>query len=147
MATINEGILASLDAADSIETTYTISVGDTFDGVLSQKFDEDWIEIELERGAIYEITLVGRGAAPDKAEDTILKLYDANGQHILTNDDIDTANRVFDSKLIFTPTTSGAYYLSAGSYAANPNKDNSGRLQPDGHPDQGNHSVDSNDAD
>ena len=45
---------------------------------------------------------------------------------IVTNDDIDTANGVFDSRLIFTPTTSGTYYLSAGSYSANPNKDNSG---------------------
>ena len=126
MATFNESTSASLDAPASTATTYTISVGDTFDGVLSQKFDEDWIEIELEKGAIYEINLVGRGAVPDKAEDTILKLYSANGQHIVTNDDIDTANGVFDSRLIFTPATSGTYYLSAGSYSANPNKDNSG---------------------
>ena len=126
MATVNESTSASLDAPASTATTYTISVGDTFDGVLSQKFDEDWIEIELEKGAIYEITLVGRGAVPDKAEDTILKLYSANGQHIVTNDDIDTANGVFDSRLIFTPAISGTYYLSAGSYSANPNKDNSG---------------------
>ena len=125
MTTVNESTSASLDAPASRATTYTIPVGDTLDGVLSQKFDEDWIEIELERGAIYEITLVGRGAAHDKAEDTILKLYDANGQHIVTNDDIDTANGVFDSRLIFTPTTSGTYYLSPGSYSANPNKDNS----------------------
>ena len=51
MATVNENTSASLDAPASRATTYTISVGDTFDGVLSQKFDEDWIEIELERGA------------------------------------------------------------------------------------------------
>ena len=32
----------------------------------------------------------------------------------------------FDSRLVYTATASGTYYLSAGSYSAKPNKDNSG---------------------
>ena len=48
MATINES--ASRDAPASTATTYTMSVGDTFNGVLDEKFDEDWIKIRLERG-------------------------------------------------------------------------------------------------
>lgn len=94
MATINEG---RTDAPASIATTYTMAVGDTFNGILDHKFDEDWIEIELEKGKTYLITLTGRGSAPDKVEDTILKLFDAKGNHIDTNDDIDTANRIYDS--------------------------------------------------
>ena len=124
MPTVNES--ASRDAAANTGTTYTMAVGDTFNGVLSDRSDEDWIEIELERGQTYEISLSGRGAAPAKAEDTILKLYNAQGRHIITNDDIDTAARIFDSKLIYTATVSGTYYLSASSYSANPNRDNSG---------------------
>ena len=123
MAILNEN---SGDALASTSTTYTMAVGDTFNGVLSNKQDEDWIEIELERGQTYEISLSGRGAAPAKAEDTILKLYNAQGRHIITNDDIDTAARIFDSQLIYTATVSGTYYISASSYAANPNRDNSG---------------------
>ncbi len=72
MTTVNESAETSLDAAAGIETTYAISVGDTFNGILDRKFDEDWVGIELERGKTYRITLLGRGTAPDKAEDTIL---------------------------------------------------------------------------
>ena len=126
MTIVNESTDASLDAAAGSETTYAISVGDTFNGILDHKFDEDWIGIELERGQTYRITLSGRGATPDKAEDTILKLFDAEGNHILTNDDIDSANRIFDSRLTFTVLAGGAYYISAASYTRNPATDNSG---------------------
>ncbi|MYH69141.1 MAG: hypothetical protein F4147_03200 [Gammaproteobacteria bacterium] len=126
MAIINESAGASLDAAASAGTTYAMSVGDTFNGNLDRKFDEDWVGIELERGKTYRITLSGRGTAPDKAEDTILKLFDSSGNHLLTNDDIDPANRIFDSRLTFTVLAGGTYYIGAGSYTSNPGTDNSG---------------------
>ena len=126
MAIINERVEASLDAAANSETAYTISVGDTFNGILDNRLDEDWIGIELERGKTYRIALSGRGSAPDKAEDTILKLFDAEENHILTNDDIDAKNRVFDSRLTFTVLAGDIYYISAASYTRNPATDNSG---------------------
>ncbi len=126
MTTVNENVAASLDAAASVETTYVMSAGDTFNGILDHKFDEDWIRIDLVKGKTYQITLSGRGSTPDKAEDTILKLFDANGNHIITNDDIDAANRIFDSRLSFTVLVSDTCYISAGSYTSNPNTDNSG---------------------
>ena len=126
MAIINESAEASLDAAAGAETAYAISVGDTFHGNLDRKFDEDWVGIELERGKTYRVTLSGRGDAPGKAEDTVLKLFDAGGEHLLTNDDIDAANRNFDSRLTFTALVSGYYYIGAGSYTGNPGADNSG---------------------
>ena len=48
MPTVNES--ASRDAPANTGTTYTMAVGDTFNGNLSEKFDEDWIGIELEAG-------------------------------------------------------------------------------------------------
>ena len=106
-----------------------MAVGDTFNGNLSEKFDEDWIEIELERGQTYKINLSGRGSKGDEAEDTILKLYDAGGNLLAENDDINTAGRIYDSELTYTATTTGTYYLSASSYSANPNRDNSGTYE------------------
>ena len=126
MTTVNESAEASLDAAAGSETTYAMSVGDTFNGSLDHKFDEDWVGIELERGKTYRITLSGRGEAPDKAEDTVLQLFDSTGNHLLTNDDIDAENRLFDSRLTFTVLASDTYYISAGSYTSNPGADNSG---------------------
>ena len=64
MTTFNESAEPSLDAPESIGTTYAISAGDTFNGNLDHKFDEDWIGVELERGKTYRITLSGRGEAP-----------------------------------------------------------------------------------
>ena len=122
MATINE----NRDAAATAQTSYTMAVGDTFNGDLGEKFDEDWIEIRLVRGETYTISLSGRGSKGDEAEDTILKLYNAGGNLLAENDDIDTAGRNYDSELEFTPTSTGTYYLGASSYSANPNRDNSG---------------------
>ena len=126
MATVNESTLASLDAPAAIETKYVMSVGDTFNGILGDKFDEDWVRIKLEKGKTYQITLSGRGKGGDEAEDTILKLLDAKGVHIATNDDINTAKGLLDSKLIFTAEVTGTYYISARSYTSNPNLDRSG---------------------
>ena len=126
MATVSENSLVSQDAVANIETTYTVNAGDTFNGNLDHKFDEDWIRIDLIRGKTYQITLSGRGLAPDKAEDTILKLFDANGNHILTNDDIDAEKHIFDSRLTFTVHVSATYYISSASYTSNPSTDNSG---------------------
>ena len=126
MATVNEGTLTPSDAPASKETTYVMSVGDTFNGILDHKFDEDWVKIELEKGKTYQINLSGSGKDGDEAEDTILKLFDSKGDYIVTNDDIDTANRDFNSELIFTATGDDTYYISASSYTSNPNLDNSG---------------------
>ena len=126
MATVNEGTLTPSDAPASKETTYVMSVGDTFNGILDHKFDEDWVKIELEKGKTYQIRLSGLGKNGEEAEDTILKLFDSKGTHIVTNDDIDTANRNFNSELIFTATGDDIYHISASSYTSNPNLDNSG---------------------
>ena len=126
MATVYEGDGASRDAAANTNTTYTMSVGDTFNGILDHKFDEDWISIELEKGKTYRINLSGRGKDGDEAEDTILKLYDSQGNLVAMNDDIDTEKRIYDSELTVTITFTDTYYLSAGSYTSNPNLDNSG---------------------
>ena len=126
MATVTE---TSRDAPATTATTYTMAVGDTFNGELSNRQDEDWIEIELTRGETYRISLSGRGSKGDEAEDTILELYDADGDRLARNDDIDTANRNYNSELTYTATATGTYYLSASSYAANPNRDNSGQYE------------------
>ena len=118
MATVNES--TSRDASANIGTTYTMSVGDTFNGILTQKFDEDWVKIELERGKTYKINLSGRGKDGDEAEDTILKLFDVKGDLLETNDDIDTAGRNYNSELTYTAAYTGTFYLSASSYSANP---------------------------
>ena len=60
MATISE----NQDAAPSPETTYRMSVGDTFEGSLSTYEDIDWIGIELAGGTAGTISLSFPGTRP-----------------------------------------------------------------------------------
>ena len=43
----------------SVDTAYMMSAGDTFEGTLTTKFDEDWIRIEMTAGMLYTINLSG----------------------------------------------------------------------------------------
>ena len=55
MATVQE----MMDAAATTETAAKMSAGDTFEGNLDTKNDEDWIRIELTAGMVYTFSLSG----------------------------------------------------------------------------------------
>lgn len=112
------------DAPAGAITGYNMIPGDTFTGSLDSRLDEDWVRIELEAGLRYEISLAGVGV--DGAADTILRIYDAAGEQVAVNDDVDREAGNLDSRLRYSPESSGVYYISAGSYAANPNQENWG---------------------
>ena len=121
MATVTE---TAGDAPAGTNTSYSMSPGDSFTGRLGERFDEDWISVDLQEGLTYEVNLTGDGA--DGAADTILKIYNSAGGQVAINDDVDFAAGNLYSKVSFTPETSGVYYISAGSYSANPNQQNWG---------------------
>ncbi len=114
------------DAAASVDTTYTISVGGSFEGVLSDRSDEDWIRVELVEGENYDIRLSGIG--PEAVPDTVLTIYDSNGEEVATNDDIEWEAQNLFSVLEFSPDSTGVYYLSAGGYPSQ-YRDNSGAYE------------------
>ena len=140
MATVKEMMMQ--DAANSVDTAYMMSAGDTFEGTLSTKFDEDWIGIEMTAGMLYTINLSGRnvdldptvdsdddGTADndnDGVTDTFLKLFDSKGGFIKQNDDVDGAMGELNSSFQFVPEVSGTYYISAGAYTANLGQTNQG---------------------
>ena len=112
------------DAAAAAHTTYSMAPGDAFTGRLGERFDEDWVSIELQAGLTYEISLAGEGA--DGAADTILRIYNAAGVQVAMNDDVDLDAGNLFSMVNFSPGSSGTYYISAGSYTANPSQENWG---------------------
>ena len=114
MATVKEMMMQ--DAANSVDTAYMMSAGDTFEGTLSTKFDEDWIRIEMTAGMLYTINLAG---ATGGVTDTFLKLFDSKGGFIKQNDDVDGAMGELNSSFQFIPDVDGVYYISAGAYTAN----------------------------
>ena len=133
MATVKEMMM--MDAAASIETAAMMSAGDTFEGTLSSKFDEDWIAIEMTAGMLYTINLSGRDVDLDPmvdsdedenltndndgVPDTFLRLFDSKGGPITQNDDIKGEEGDLNSELQFIPEVSGTYYISAGAYIGN----------------------------
>ena len=120
MATVKE--MAMQDAAASIETSYMISAGDTFEGTIDPR-DEDWIKIELSEGKEYTITVGGGNADMGELNDSVLKLMDSKGGLIDMNDDTDPAKGKLGSKLTFPPEVGSGtqvYYISVSGNTSNP---------------------------
>ena len=103
-AVINEGV----DASAGTSTSYTINVGDSFNGTVTSG-DQDWVRVTLEAGTTYNIALT----ANTSGLDTYLRVHNSSGTQIAFNDD---GGDGLNSFLSFTATTGGTYYLNAGSY-------------------------------
>ena len=117
---------------DNSGTPYAVSPGSSlpgsrFNGSLDDKYDEDWVRVELSGGEMYVITLGGTG--PDVDMDTVLRVYNSAGEQVGINDDVDFAAGKLNSSLTFTPTATGTYYISAGTNKDDQTQDNSGRYQ------------------
>jgi len=103
---------AEVPADDTTEISMVS--GGSYEGELETPGDSDWIAIELVAGQRYEFNLFGSGA--DEVEDTYLRIYDASGNLLVENDDI-SLGTIRDSRLGFTPTVSGTYYIEADAWA------------------------------
>ena len=97
---------------------------DQFEGTLEDRNDEDWIRVDLVTGETYEINLAGIG--DNGAPDTILKIFNSAGELLISNDDIDVGAGNLNSIIMFSPDSSGAFYISAGSFSISSIQDNSG---------------------
>ncbi|MGB0966616.1 MAG: pre-peptidase C-terminal domain-containing protein [Halocynthiibacter sp.] len=109
MPTITE----TTDAAASISTTYTMEIGDTFNGSINSIGEEDWVAITLNAGESYQIDLAGRGGA-GSLSDPMLRVRNSSGILVTSDDDGGPGQ---DSRLTFTATTSGVYYIEADGYS------------------------------
>lgn len=99
-----------LDAAGDLTTSYTMDVGDTFEGFIAVD-DTDFIRIDLPQGVDLEIGLIGSGEGI--LADPTLSLLDETGAVIATNDDF--APGVTASFLQFNASSSGSHYLSVSA--------------------------------
>ena len=79
--------------------------------MLDSRFDEDWIRVELVAGKSYDIRLQGVGL--DAVADSVLKIFNSEGEEIAFNDDIETESSNLFSMVEFSPDATGAYYISA----------------------------------
>lgn len=106
------------DLPADTSTTGAIAVGGRASGVRTDANDEDWFAVDLVSGQEYIFYMIRSSDTPHT--DPLLNLYGADGVRIDTNDDIDSDgdgtgdNR--NSAIVFTPDTSGTYYLGASGW-------------------------------
>jgi serralysin len=97
--------------AGTTSTLATIGTAMAVRGYVNSGTDQDWYRIDLVAGQQYTFALngFGRGAL----QDPILRVADSSGTIVTSDDD---SGPLAGSLLTYTPSASGTYYVSAGSY-------------------------------
>ncbi|MBF0627296.1 MAG: DVUA0089 family protein [Magnetococcales bacterium] len=101
------------DFDGTIATTGVVSVESEAgtSGVIETAWDSDLFSVALTAGVTYQLRATS--AETDALEDPYLTLYDAAGTTILSNDDGGTGR---NSLIVFTPETTGTFYLGVKDY-------------------------------
>ena len=101
---------------NSTSTTSVLTVnGATVDSNIDYVGDQDWWRIDLIANTRYQFSLNPFGV--DGSGDAYLRLLNASGNQIAYDDDTGGGGSPrSDSLLIFTPTATGNYYLSAEGF-------------------------------
>jgi Ca2+-binding RTX toxin-like protein len=110
---------AADDFANSLtDTSHPIgqlAIGGSLNGALQQAGDRDLFAVQFQAGVTYTISEIGHTGGGGTLADPFLRLHDASGAVIASDDDIvDGSNP--DSQITFTATTSGTYYVEAGAF-------------------------------
>jgi Ca2+-binding RTX toxin-like protein len=92
-----------------------IAVGGSASGALQIAGDRDWFAVQLQAGGTYAISLVGKAGGGGTLADPFLRLHDSSGTLLASNDDISPGSNS-DSRLVFTASSSGTFYVDAGGF-------------------------------
>jgi FG-GAP-like repeat/Bacterial pre-peptidase C-terminal domain len=110
------------DYADTLTDTSApfgqVAVNGSNAGALEATGDRDWFQVQLTAGVAYRIDLKGQSSSSGTLNDPYLRVHDASGTLLVQNNDIQSGSNL-DSRLTYTPTTSGTFYLEAGAFNDN----------------------------
>jgi len=107
---------AADDYSDGTDTAGTVAVGGSATGEIEVYGDRDWFAVTLEAGKKYQFDLEKLLTYRNTLWDPYLHgIHDAGGALIAgtTNDDTPFTK---DSRVTFTPSEDGTYYVAAGGY-------------------------------
>lgn len=104
------------DIGETPGSAGTINVGQTLVNTVDSAYDNDWFRITLSPGQSIQITLNGSSVGGGTLSDPLVRLYDASGNLIDTDDD---GGPGFNSLLNFYTATGGVFYISAEAYSNN----------------------------
>src|SRR6266581_5687495 len=97
--------------AGSTGTSSALSSGTSVRGYINSNGDQDWYAVTLTAGQTYTFALSGFGVGA--LSDAYLRLLNSSGTQVAYDDD---SGPLANSKLTFTASTSGTYYVSAQGY-------------------------------
>ncbi len=99
----------------NINTGFSVTVGGSATGVIEEEGDIDFFSVQLEAGVTYQIDLEGsRTASGDLLDPFLTGIFNANGIQVATQDDDDGVST--NSRILFTPSVSGTYFVGASSF-------------------------------
>nr|CRH07569.1 Protein of unknown function. Containing four cadherin domains and two bacterial pre-peptidase C-terminal domains [Candidatus Magnetococcus massalia] len=104
------------DYASTTSTSGQLSVGSSVTGSVEESYDTDWFAIYLTGGTSYQVDVEGSDTSKGTlANPTLFGIHDSDGTFISKSYDGNSGTG-FNAQEIFTPITSGVYYISAGSH-------------------------------
>ena len=98
--------------AVTVETIDKIGVRNT--GKVDHAGDRDWFAVELVAGTSYRFELEGTWSRDALADPYLHGIHDASGALVAGTTDDNGGTEDTNSRVIFTPTESGTYYVAAG---------------------------------
>src|SRR5262249_2042474 len=104
------------DYPANILTDGTVAVNGSTPGSIETSGDHDWFRVTLTAGTLYRIDELGSPTGNGTLGDTFMSLRDLNGNVIVSDDDSGVG---FNSRLWFTATYTGAYFIDAGAFSSN----------------------------
>ena len=100
------------DYAASTSTTGTVSVGGTRSANIETAGDADWFSVTLTAGQTYQFDVKGVDSGNGTLADPYMRLRDSAGTSLAVDDD---SGPGLDARITYAPTTTGTYFVSAGS--------------------------------
>ena len=107
------------DFSATTSTSGRVAVGGTASGDIETAGDRDWFAVDLVAGRTYTIDFRGSPTDDGTLSDPFLRgIHDADGNLVAgtTNDD---GGDGYNSRMTFTATASGTYYIAAGAWGGN----------------------------
>ena len=105
------------DFPETTSTTGRVEVGASATGNIDRSLDQDWFRLDLEAGKTYQFDLeVDTGGGGTLGDPYLRNIRDSSGTEISGTENDDIVGGVADSRVVFTPTADGAYYLVASGF-------------------------------
>ena len=102
----------------TVDTRAVIEAGAAVAGEIETAGDQDWFRVTLDAGTTYRIDLEGSDTdAGTLADPHFRGIYDAGGEWIAGTADGNSGPGA-NSRLLFTPDTTGEFFLAAGAQGA-----------------------------